>query len=66
MWLKLLARRSVMGPLRTTADGLDDRDLISISKTGCSIVNVTVAVNVTLVDGYALEGTVVSPTQRLI
>jgi hypothetical protein len=48
-----------MGPLGTTADGLDDPDLISISKTGYSIVNVTVAVNVILVDGYALKGTVV-------
>jgi Secretory lipase len=43
------------------SDVLDDTDLISIPKTGCSILNVTVAVNVTLVDGYALEGTVVKP-----
>lgn len=43
------------------SDVLDDTDLLSIPKTGCSIQNVTVAVNVTLVDGYALEGTVVKP-----
>jgi hypothetical protein len=40
---------------------LDDAEttLVSIPKTGCSVVNVTAAVNVTLVNGTALEGDVV-------
>ncbi|KAN0089549.1 Secretory lipase domain containing protein [Hyaloscypha variabilis] len=43
------------------SDVLEDTDLMSMPKTGCSILNVTVAVNVTLVNGTALEGTVVKP-----
>ena len=35
--------------------------MISIPRIGCSIVNVTVAANVTPVDGNASEGTVVKP-----
>jgi hypothetical protein len=47
--------------LNFLSDVLDDTNYLSIPKTGCSIRNVTVAVNVTLVDGYQLSGTVMKP-----